>query len=337
MPAMTVANQIAYVKRLARNSSNFLTEGLTTNDEAARHYVNVGAEEFAKKAKLSKENYVTVTPQFDLRDNWYSQITITDGDDALPATNVAVSDAEYNDIGGGSVASILGSQINAAITAAAGSASAVVTWSDSSWVFTITPKTGFSAVEIAGPSYDTYIDANEKLFSKTGTQTSAWVGSFPQDSTLQVDLPSDFYSMEYVDYDGFRLYEAPFNLFMSPENTSYRPQYYAIRDRTMFISYPPSTRKMCKIRYKYLPTPVTLTGDSDGTTCALQSEDHMAPVYYAAGMVLKETFDFEESDRNMGMFLDQVMQRKMKEHNQNPKLVPIEVDYFIPRVNIDEV
>ena len=141
--------------------------------------------------------------------------------------------------------------------------------------------------------------------------------------------------MESVDYDDHLLYKAPFDIFMSPEVNSTWPEYYAIRDRKIYIAPVPSDRRMLKIRYRYIPSPVTLTGDSDSTSCALPTENHMAPVYYAAGMILKENFEYDEGDRMMAMYYDQVRKYRIRQNHQNAKIYPKNVDFRIPIVNID--
>jgi hypothetical protein len=128
--------------------------------------------------------------------------------------------------------------------------------------------------------------------------------------------------MEHVDYDDHPLRPAPFDLFMSPETRSTWPDYYAIKGDKIFITAVPSDRRILKIRYKYRPTEVTITGSGDTATCSLPSENHMAPVYYAAGMILRENFEQEESDRMFSLYYDQVRKWRMKQANQNPKIFP---------------
>jgi hypothetical protein len=334
MPAMTVANQISYAKRLARTTSNSLTESDT--DDVVRQYINVGVDEFAKEGRLSKQEFVTVTPTFWGRTNWYAKITIVDsaGNNSLAATNVALVESDVDRISGSTMATHIATGINAAI----GAGSISVSWDDNTWNFTIAEDTAsnLTSISIEQPSVDNYVDGTEKTFGKTGTETStSWTSNIPEDCTLESDLPSDFMEMEHADYDDHLLFQAPFDIMMSPEVQSNWPQYYAIRDRKIYIAPTPSDRRMLKIRYRYLPSPVALDGASDTATCLLPIENHMAPVYYAAGMILRETFEPEESDRMFGLYYDQVKKYRIRQNNQNAKIYPRNMDFFIPIVNSD--
>ena len=335
MPAMTIANQISYVKRLSRTTSNVLTE--TDTDDVVRNYLNVGVDEFAKEGRLSKQNFLTVTPTFWGRPNWYMKVTIADasGYNTLAATNVAiVGSNDVGPIGGSEMATHLATNINAAI----GTGSIAVGWDDNTWHFTISEDTAsnLTSIAIEQPSVDNYIDATIKTFGRTGTETDIpWESNIPEDCTLETDLPDDFLEIEYLDYDDLILEQGPFSLMMSPEVQSNRPHYYAIRDRKLYLSPTPSDRRMLKIRYRYLPSAVTLTGESDGTTCALPTENHMAPVYYAAGMVLRETFEPEESDRLFRLYHDQMSKYRIRQNNQNSKMFPRAVPFSVPIVESD--
>ena len=333
MPSMTMAEQITFAKRLARVSGNALK--MTYDDDVPRHYVNMGIEEFCKHSHaLSKEAYVVLTPQFTVETDWYINVTIEDGVDALAAKDVAITATDTADTTGAAVATLFETAINAAI----GGGGVSVAWSDTTWRFTITPTAGSTSITIASPSVDYYADGTMRLLGKTGTQTGTdWESGFPQDCTLKSDLPSDYLEMEHITYDGHPLYPAPFGNFMSPQTTSTYPEYYAIRDREIFISPTVDSRKIIKMRYYHIPVGATISGTADATfSCLLPVEVHMAPVYYAAGMMLKETFEEDESAKKLGMFFDLVNTYKSRQANQNPKMFPRNIDYYVPRVEIDE-
>lgn len=326
MPALTMAQQISLVKRLARADSAYLTE--TDTDDIARRYVNMGVEEFVKKAHgPSKEDYIDVTPIFDTRTTWAIRLTVTGGTNALTATDIAITATDANDTTGTAVATALQTAIQAA-----GSAATTVTWSTTAWTFTIDASDSTS-ITITAPTTTTYIDATEMLFGQTGTQTgTTWTSGFPVDCTVRGDLPTDFYEIENVEWDGHQLYPAPFELFMSPDTSSDWVDFYAIRDKYIYLAPAPNDRKLLKVRYRYFPASITLTGSSDTTECALADEFHMAPVHYAVGMVLKETFEFEESDKAFQAFFDQVSEYRRNQANQNVKLFPKNVQYYVPQV-----
>lgn len=338
MPEMTMALQVNLTERLSRTSSNALSTASTDgsgnaySSDVTRQYINIGAGEFAKEAKLSKQDFVTVTPKFWVQADWYAQVTIAGGNNALAATNVALASSDLAGVGGSTLAAHIASNINAMV----GAGSVTVGWDDKTWRFSICDNTTVSitAVTVASPSTDYHIDGTEQVFGKTGTDsTSTWVSSFPEDCTLESDLPSDFLEAEYVDYDGHALRPAPFNIFMSPEMNSTWPDYYAIKDKKIYIAAVPSDRRILKIRYKYMPLEVTVTGSSDAATCSLPTEAHMAPVYYAAGMILQGNFEPQEGDKMFGLYYDQVRKWRVRQANQNPKMFPRRTNLPLPIVD----
>jgi hypothetical protein len=326
---MTVANQITFVKRLARADSGYLTE--TDTDDVARRYVNTGVEEFVKAGHgPSKEDYIDVTPEFDTRTTWYIRLTITGGTDAISATDVAVTTTDRNDVTGTQVAT----DLQAAIRTATGGAATVV-WSTTTWRFTIDSIDG-TDIEIGSPSGITFIDATDSLFGRTGSSSAqTWVSNFPEDCTVVSDLPSDFYDMEYAEWDKHPIYQAPQEFLMSPERNSNWVDYYFIRDKRIYLAPAPSERRLFKVRYQYFPASITLDGTADATTsCPLAHENHMAVVYYATGMVLDETFESEESNRMLQRFTDQVSKYRIKEANQNTKIGLKPSGFHVPVVEL---
>lgn len=327
MPEMTMALQVNLAHTMSRTTINALSTASTDGSgnaysgDITRQYVNIGVREFAQEAKLSKQDFVTVTPKFWVQADWYAQLTIVGGNNALAATNVALASEDLASTSGSTLASHIASNINAMI----GAGSIAVGWDDRTWRFSICDNTvvSITAVTIAAPSTDYHIDGTEKVFGKTGTDsTSTWVSSFPEDCTLESDLPSDFLEMEHVDYDGHPLREAPFDMFMAPESYSTWPDYYAIRGNKIYIAPVPSDRRILKVRYKYMPTDTTITGSLDTTTCPIPIEAHMAPVYYAAGLIQRANMEHEESDRWFTLYYDQIRKWRIKQANQNPKMFP---------------
>jgi len=341
MPEMTAAMQVAFAERLSRTPANALSSASTDGSgnayvsDVTRQYVGMGVDEFAKEARLSKQAFVTVTPKFWADTNWYAQITIEGGNNALAATNVTLASSTIVGVSGSTYASHIASNINAYI----GTGSISVSWNDASWAFTIKDNTvaSITSITIDPPSIDNYIDGTSKTFGKTGTDTDTeWVSNIPEDCTLETDLPDDFLEMEHIDYDDHILYPAPFEIFMSPESQSSYPNYYAIRDKKLYLNPTPSDRRMLKIRYRWIPTPVTITGSGDTATCSLPTENHMAPVYYAAGMILRETFEPDESDKMFGLYYDQVRKYRIRQANQNTKMFPRNIEWRLPNVDPGE-
>lgn len=312
---MTVADQVTFAKRLARNSGNAATE--TYTDDVARFYVNEGVREFCKATQgISAEEYLTVAPTFNTRTNFAIRLTIVGGANAIVATDIVITAADADRTTGTAVASALETAIQAA-----GAATATVTWSTTAWTFTI-DAIDSTSITIEAPTTITYVDATEMLFGTSGTQTgTTFAGSFPEDCTVRASLPTDFMSLEYIEWDDYPLRNAPFSVMMSPE-TYGDPAYYHIQDKYIYFNPSPNTQKLCKIQYEAFPASATLTGSSDTADCPLAVEYHMAPVFYSASMLLSETFENDEGMALMAKFIKQTAQYVMQEANQNPKMFP---------------
>lgn len=321
---MTIAQQIVFAKRKGRVSGNVTTD--TYTDDVTRFYINEGVREFCKKTKgISSEEFLTVTPTFNTRTNFAIRLTITGGSNALSATDIAITATAYDRTTGTQVASDLQTAIQAA-----GAASATVSWSTTAWTFTIDASDSTS-ITIEAPDGITYVDATDMLFGKSGTQVSTtWVSGFPQDCTVRASLPSDFLSIEQVEWDKCMLQNAPYMNMMSPEMYG-DPTHYHIKDKYIYFTPVPNMQKELKIEYQAFPASATLTGSLDTSSCPLAQEYHMAPVYYAASKHLEDSFEYQESIFCKSMFDDECRKYKMNEANQNPKMIPRQAPYKQPQ------
>lgn len=325
---MTIAQQILYVKRKSRTSSNALTQ--TYADDVVRNYLNDGAREFSKNAHgVPKEAYLTIAPSFSTRTNWAIRLTITGGANALAATDIAVTATDRDDVAGSTIASDLETAIQAA-----GAATATVAWSDTDWTFTIDAGDSTS-ITVAQPSGKTYVDATENLFGTAGEKSgTTWESGFPMDCTLETDLPSDFMEMVDVYWGPYLLTSAPIHSMIEPRRSG-TPAHYYIEDKLIRLAPVPTSQDKFHIYYMGYTTDVTLTGSSDTATCSLPMDYHMAPVYYAAAQVLEDNFEYDEANRMRALFQDQVSDYSLKKANQNSKIQTVGRPARIPRVNFN--
>ena len=314
---MTFANQAVFAERRARVTSEALT--ITNSGDVTRFYINLGVQEFCKNVNgLPKHTYLTVSPKFSAHSNFACRFTITSGANALTATEMPIVSNTYTDAGGASLATALQQQFS---NVAALSVS--VSWYSASWVFAINSHdSNTTYIEVAAPTTNTYVDATPILFNLTGTQTGYyWKGNFPLDCTLETDLPSDYYDMEYVEWDGELLSPAPNDLFVSPAESG-TPCWYTIKGRKLRLLPCPTRQGKFSIQYRYFPDALEIDGTDDAEECALPTEFHLAPVYYAAAKIFEERHENEKAEQEYSLFYDQIKRYRMRESNHNPTLFP---------------
>lgn len=322
---MTLAQQIQYAERRARVSSNVTT--VSTANDVTIQYINEGVREFCKASGgIAKVAYLQLAPKFDVQTNWAVRMTITSGGNALAAKDVVLAASNTASMSAASTAIYLGGQLSNVQLL-----SVSVSWDSTTWKFTIYDRAAAATyIEIGSPVGIGYVDAVDYFFNKVGTQTGTyWTGDVPLDLTLDTGLPSDCLSVESVEWDSSPLRMAPFDLFSSPQSLG-DPVYYAVKDGRIRLYPCPQRQERFTVQYFAMPSDLSTTTD----TCPLSPEYHWAPVYYAASMLASENHDWESQKQNFGMFLNEVMKRKVKEANQNPSLFPRENTYSPVRVEI---
>lgn len=258
---MTVQECLDLARELSRTSSSGVSE------VKALKRLNLAQEAFAKEVNcLVKEAYLTLSPKFDIYTHFAIRLTITGGTDALVATDIAICSTDAKDQTGTQVATALQTAIQAA-----GASNTTVTWSTTTWKFTITAPTDTTSITIAEPSGITYASALDLLGLSAETTTGYTIcDNIPEDCTVEVDLPSDFLEiLPSPEWNGDPLFPAPRNLFTSPETWG-TPSHYAIEGRKMRLFPSPEEQKTLYIRYKYLPAAFSvISGYQD---CGLSSK-----------------------------------------------------------------
>jgi hypothetical protein len=116
---------------------------------------------------------------------------------------------------------------------------------------------------------------------------------------------------------------APFDIFMSPQMTG-NPEYYASKNKNIWLNPVPDEQKLLHIYYRSLPTDfgvASVTGSgSMSASSSLDSEVQMAPVYYAASQLAEQNFEKDVADRMYVRYHKMVLEYKQNFHNQNPQM-----------------
>lgn len=309
---------------MARVSPNEVTVASTS--DVTRIYLNEGVREFCKYTNgIPAEDYLTLSPRFDTRPNFALQFAIIGGVNALAATDVAVASVSRTDVGGTTVASDLQTTLRAAIGGGANITVGFDTSANTYWRFTI-DTIDATRIQVNPPTGGKVVDATRLLLG--GTALDSGVGSnvtvtgdFPMDMNVETDLPSTFLEIETVEYDTYRLAPAPFNIFISPEYSG-DPLYYAVKNNRIRVLPSPTKQKMFHIRYKQAFADLATDGSNDTSASPLPSNEHMAPVYYAAAKLLEEKHEFDKARAMFGQFYELARRYKIRESNQSPGLYP---------------
>lgn len=306
---MILEDMVGNARRLSRT-----TESSHSNDVVIG-WVNEGQRQFCMEGAAPwAENYLSLSPMFDAKSNFYFKIALATASASFP---VNASASNMMDATGASVAAALASSVQGTWVGA------TVNWATASWVFTISIP-GEASIDVAAPTGITYIDATDMLFGGGGSQAdSAWVGTFPEDCTVRASLPTGYYAMEHVEWDKSALTPAPFDIFMSPEMIG-DPEYYAVKNKNIWLYPVPDEQKLLHVYYRSLPTDFgaySATGSgSFSASSSLDPEVQMAPVFYAASMLAEQNFEKDVADRMYARYKKMALEYKQNFHNANPQM-----------------
>ena len=308
-------------ERMARVSPNAVSSA--TISDITRIYLNEGQREFAKRVHgVATESLLTITPRFNIGTNYAIKFQTQGSKNAIASTNIYMTPTALTAASGSGVASYLQAMINTAVVAGLGSGSITVNWSASSWQFYISCGATATSVYFGSPTDDVrMVDGSSRVGLNGTAATSTFTGEMPQDCTLRASLPTGFLEVQYVEWGNTQLAPAPFNYVMSPEVFG-TPEYYSIQNKEIRFNPTPSENDECILRYKGAPSEASLDGTEDATECRLPEEVHMAPVYYAAAMLLEETHEPQQALYFQQKFNSMCAEYRMRESNNTPTLFP---------------
>lgn len=303
---MTLANTILLARELSRTS-------VMKTDQIVMGWVNQALIQFSKDIHVQqKEAYLTVTPRFDIATNMAIRVTITGGVNALVATDVVICATSANDQTGTQVATALQTALRAAIGVGA---TITVTWSTTTWLFTVDAITS-TAIVIAAPSAIIYDDATG-LLGLAGSGTTSIAGTMPEDCTVEADLPSDFLSILSVEWDDVPLYDTEWP--DSPEMFG-TPSFYAIHDKKIRLDPCPLSQGEFYIRYKYYPTQFTDAVAQGDTDIGVKEEYSIAIAYYTAYLLALCNFEDKVAGNNLGNYRKVISDHIIQNANNNTRI-----------------
>ena len=321
MANMLLDDMVVAARRMARVKSS------SHSDDTVIELINEGQRQFAVDVHgLWDEKYVQMVPKFSADTNWYWRI-ITD---AASATLQFATVSIYNTTGS-TMAKHITSCVNAGFDT-----DSTCTWDPATWRFLLMCPTA-TTLEIAAATETAYVKDQADMFFGLGTVASAsYLGAFPKDCTVRASLPSGFMSMEYVEWDGNKVYPAPFELTISPGYSGTRPQYYSVDNKEIRLFPTPSDNNDLRVFYKKMPDDFgafSATGSgSMSASCSLDREFQYAPIYWSAAQMADENGEIARSDRWLGRYQMATRKYTAQRSNQNPQMFPGSSNFQIPEV-----
>jgi hypothetical protein len=313
---MTLGTQTILTERLSRTAG---ANTVTTASDITKQYINEGVREFAKKVHgIDQQAFVKLSPKFDIGTDFAVKFTIggnvnTYGSGVIPMVSAAINDATPTTLMGHFV-----SNVNAAM----GSMTISMAWSASTWTFKMFGPASATSVAIASPTGVGYTDGVSSMFGSAFAGTgSSYTFAMPQDCNLETSLPSGFLEMNWAYYGDTTLRKAPYDVFIRPQ-VSGTPQFYGIRNKQVVLYPTPVQQDYFKIFYAGIPSDLDTSGSDDSVECPLPTENHMAPVYYAASKLLEEGHEYQKSVYNLQLFMGMCADYRMRNSNNNPSLFP---------------
>jgi hypothetical protein len=317
---MTFGDVLSQARRYSRVSSSAVL------DAQGYQLVNKAVVDFAIDVYgLPTEEYLEIKAEFDLRTEMGFRLTVTGGSNPLSATDIAVTDTDSDNQTGAQVATEIQAQI-----VAAGASDVTVSWDETDLKFTITDS-GATAIDIAVPSSNDYVDATEIIFGTTGEQDGTWEGSFPKGCTLKADLPSDQIHIEYVEWNERPLSYADQFSTLSPEYFG-DPVAYYVRGSELYLYPVPNERELFYVRYKYVPAEVSGPTETTAIPTAIPTQYQHALTYLTASRMAYEQQDYEVGDRMWALYNQLKSRYRAQIANQNPSIEPRVIRRSTPRL-----
>jgi len=264
---------------------------------------------------IPKKAHMQIAAKFNIGTDFRFRMTIAGTGDTLAATDIQISATELTEASGTTVATAL----QTAIRTASGGVGTSVAWSSTAFTFTIT--TLLATAQTIEPPEDSvyYTDASAILFGGyTSVQDLTWVGSFPQDVTLEADLPSDFHHMSQVSWDESELLPAPRDYFVTP-NASGSPCYYDIRNDHIYLY--PSPTQQARFYIEYTAVPVAAS-TSDTATYLIATRFQMLIVTYTTYLMLLASHEYEKANQHLGLYIREKNKMVINTANQNTDIEP---------------
>lgn len=251
---MTISRVRDQVRRYSRVSSS------QASDEEVNNHIQQSIYDFCEDiGGLPLEAYLSISAKFDTETHFAVHIKIVESGSTVTDEDVVITSTQRSGATGATVASDLQTAIRA-MTGAVGTET--VTWSP--FYFTIDFKQGATAsgdsITISEPTTTTYADARGLLgLSSYTTSSTVITSSYPQDCTVESDLPTGAISIQNVEWDYYPLKEGPDSYFQSPESYG-SPRFYNVRGSVIRLFPTPDEQEVFRIEYKGRPDDLVFQG-----------------------------------------------------------------------------
>lgn len=293
---MTIAEARAQARRYARIDGGWTTGSGVADDDHVNELIQQAVSQFSRDVGgFSMEVYPEISAAFDTRDFFAIHVKIVENGSTVTDEDVVITGTDRNGVTGTQVATDLQAAIRA-MTGATGTET--VSWSP--FAFTIDWQQGNTAagdyIEVSAPQTVTYADATELLgYAGTFTGATSHEGSFPEGCTVELTLPSDWITMQRVEWDGYEVWELPREHAMHQE-ASGDPEFYHIRGRVLHFIPSPHTQGICKVWYRGFPADIDFSTATD-LPSEIPTQYQDAIPFLTASYLVLEQFDDDKANR----------------------------------------
>jgi len=311
----------AHIRRLARTQSS------SHSDTVLKDYVNEAQREWTREVgdEHVSEDYINITPTFDLRTDYYIQVTVAGTGETCTDEEIAVCASDADDQTGAQVATAL----QTALKTISGISKASVSFNnDQEFEINVTDAT---SITIEAPSTAHYKNGRSLLLgsvddTQTVSASAPWTSASANSLTdtpdlpfvvMDGDLPSDFGSIVSVDWDGIRLTNSTKDLFNDQQQKG-SPTEFGILDDKIRINPVPTDVDDKVIHINYFQVHSDLSAGGDTSTVA--TAYHMAICYYVAFMCAEDNRDPRLSQTLFARWRKSLEQYRCNLANRNARL-----------------
>lgn len=284
---MTIERIRDQARRYARIHNTWASGDGVVTDAHVNELIQDGIRRFATDVNgLEMEEYLAISALFTTRTTMGIHVTILDSEgSSLIDADIAITSTNRDEVSG----TIVASDLQAAIRTASGAlGTETVTWTP--FYFVINFGQG-SSITIEAPDSDILSDSRERIglegYSVLGDTVT---GSFPEDCTVRISLPSDMITMQRVEWNGWPLTEIPQQYAQSPESFG-TPWAYHVRGRELYLIPSPDHQDELHVWYRGQPIDIVFAGYQE---CGLSGKSAKT----STGLSTSTTYYFKVSIDN---------------------------------------
>lgn len=275
-------------------------------------FINDSVEQFAIDVHgFPLRAHLSLQAKFDLDTTMGFHLKISGSTNNDCDTDVAATASDANEQTGTEAATELQSQMRAAI---GGSPDLTVAWT--AFEFTVDAIDATSIAITAPSDTTTYWNAVDTLFGGNLSGTSSVTSGFPEDCTIEADLPDGIMGVEQVWWDYYPLQQATRIWFVAPQIGG-SPQFYHMRGNRLRVFPVPESQERFYIEYRGAPQREGSPTASSTIDSVFPEDYQRALAYKVASELVMEQWDHDVANRLYGRYFDLVKKYRVMYANRS--------------------